>query len=297
MSNVIKRRHTSQYSQIHNNPLQNDLEDLRSLGLLSYLMSLPADWTIYKTQLHKKFSRKNADAAWKELAEKNYAIGFAAYINGKKQHFYNVSDIPFTSEEFFEFVRDTVNELRDQGFVVKSLLSMMHGSLAITEEITNVLSAQQSETSTNLTDAPRVQYNEFSTNGAYTKEIYTNEKITNKHNIKDIDDDKANFVQLIYTEEELHNIIEGLREATKNELTKRSFDAVVRKVVDKLNQKKIKTSFRDYLVTSLNTKIEELELRRVKDKAKEAIRDARENKKLTAYTGQVPIYNWLEEDK
>lgn len=295
MSNIIKRRHTSQYSQIHNNPLQNDLEDLRSLGLLSYLMSLPTDWTIYKTQLHKRFSRKNADAAWKELAEKNYAIGFAAYVNGKKQHFYNVSDIPFTSEEFFEFVRDIVNELREQGFVVKSLLSMKHGNLGITEEITNVLLVQQSEKSTNLTDVPRVQYKECSTDGAYTKEIYTKEIYTNKNNI--IDDDKANFVRPTYSEEELHNIIESLREATKDDLSKRSFDSVVRKVMDKQKQGKINVSFRDYLVSSLNTKIEELELRRAKDKAKQELSDTKQNKKPTAYTGQVPIYNWLEEDK
>lgn len=70
MNNVIKRRHTIQYAQIHNNPLQNDLVDLRAIGLLSHLMSLPSDWIIYKTQLYKKFSRKNIDAAWKELANK-----------------------------------------------------------------------------------------------------------------------------------------------------------------------------------------------------------------------------------
>jgi len=124
-----------------------------------------------------------------------------------------------------------------------------------------------------------------------------NIQITNINNIKDIDDDKANSVHLTYTEEELHNIIEGLREVTKNELAKRSFDSVVRKVMDKHNQGKIKTSFRDYLVTSLNAKIEELELRRVKDKAKEVIRNVKETEKPTAYTGKVPFYNWLEEDK
>ncbi|MEM5635468.1 hypothetical protein AAHB65_01395 [Bacillus toyonensis] len=87
MSNIIKRRHTNQYAQIHNNPLQNDLVDLRAIGLLSHLMSLPSDWVIYKTQLYKKFSRKNIDAAWKELANKNYIIGFNCYIDGKKKSF------------------------------------------------------------------------------------------------------------------------------------------------------------------------------------------------------------------
>ncbi|EXJ17373.1 hypothetical protein Y693_28490 (plasmid) [Bacillus anthracis str. 95014] len=87
MNNVIKRRHTIQYAQIHNNPLQNDLVDLRAIGLLSHLMSLPSDWIIYKTQLYKKFSRKNIDAAWKELANKNYIIGFNCYVNGKNNLF------------------------------------------------------------------------------------------------------------------------------------------------------------------------------------------------------------------
>ncbi|WP_240515240.1 hypothetical protein [Bacillus toyonensis] len=139
MSNIIKRRHTNQYAQIHNNPLQNDLVDLRAIGLLSHLMSLPSDWVIYKTQLYKKFSRKNIDAAWKELANKNYIIGFNCYIDGKKKSFYNVSDIPFVSEELSEFIFETCSELINSGASVKSLNLMSGGTLVITEKSTAVL--------------------------------------------------------------------------------------------------------------------------------------------------------------
>ncbi|MGG4558227.1 hypothetical protein ABEX14_13925, partial [Bacillus toyonensis] len=138
MSNIIKRRHTNQYAQIHNNPLQNDLVDLRAIGLLSHLMSLPSDWVIYKTQLYKKFSRKNIDAAWKELANKNYIIGFNCYIDGKKKSFYNVSDIPFVSEELSEFILETCSELINSGASVKSLNLMSGGTLVITEKSTDV---------------------------------------------------------------------------------------------------------------------------------------------------------------
>lgn len=143
MGTVIKRRHTAQYAQIHNNPLQNDLVDLRAIGLLSYLMSLPSDWKIYKTQLYKKFSRKNIDAAWKELATKNYIIGFNCYIDGKKKSFYSVSDIPFIPEEFSGFIREVILELINSGSSVKSISLMNGGFLEIAEDINDVLSERK----------------------------------------------------------------------------------------------------------------------------------------------------------
>ncbi|MED3470356.1 hypothetical protein [Bacillus thuringiensis] len=167
MGTVIKRRHTAQYAQIHNNPLQNDLIDLRAIGLLSHLMSLPSDWIIYKTQLYKKFSRKNIDAAWKELASKNYIIGFNCYIDGKKKSFYSVSDIPFIPEELSKFILETVSELINLGSSVKSISLMNGGNLSITEDVTNVLSVHQYNISKNNTTVPTVQYSQYSTQSTY----------------------------------------------------------------------------------------------------------------------------------
>lgn len=305
MSNVIKRRHTSQYSQIHNNPLQNDLEDLRSLGLLSYLMSLPTDWIIYKTQLHKKFSRKNADAAWKELTEKNYAIGFAAYVNGKKQHFYNVSDVPFTSKEFFEFVRDTVNELRQQGFIVKSLSSMMHGNLVITEEITNVLSVQQSKNSTNHSNVPRVQYNEFSTNSTYTKEILIKEILTNDDDIPNAppSDDNLSSIQNakkeIYnpnlTEDDLLCISDNIRNTYRGKIQKRSFDSTLKKCI--INYKRgAVPHFENYLITAIDNKITELENRREREKRLLDLTPTMKGKQQKSARKEL-IPDWLREQQ
>lgn len=115
MNNVVKRRKTADYTQIYNYPVQQDLSDLGAIGLLTHIMSLPEDWTIHKTQLQNKFTRRKVDGAWKILVEKNYAIGFSCYVSGKKNYFYMVSDIAFTEQEFNDFVAETVNELKAKG--------------------------------------------------------------------------------------------------------------------------------------------------------------------------------------
>jgi len=79
----------------------------------------------------------------------------------------------------------------------------------------------------------------------------------------------------------------------------RSFNTVVRKVVDKYKQGKV-NSFRDYLVTALSNKIEELELRRLKDneqkKALESIKQDTTTRLMNVeHQRPVPFYNWLEE--
>jgi len=124
---------------------------------------------------------------------------------------------------------------------------------------------------------------------------------TDSSNIKDIDDDdkKRTGGSPSHNEENIDLTISNLREATKEELTDRSFNAVVRKVVDKYKQGKVK-SFRDYLVTALSNKIEELELRRLKDeeqqKALESIKQETETRLMNVeHQRPVPFYNWLEE--
>lgn len=124
-----------------------------------------------------------------------------------------------------------------------------------------------------------------------------NNKPKDKKIIKDkkIDDDIANSVSPPENESEILQVIDELREMTKDELTARSFNAVLRKVKDKHHQGKIHTSFRDYFVTSLARKIEELELRRIKENAKVTLQNARPQR--TPYTGKVPFYDWLNDDE
>lgn len=111
MNNIIKRRKTVEYLQLHNFPVQKDLDDLSAIGLLTYIMSLPENWKLHKSWLQSKFSRRKVDGAWKVLSEKSYVIGFSCYVEGKRKYFYNVSDVAFTEQEFLEFVEETLKEL------------------------------------------------------------------------------------------------------------------------------------------------------------------------------------------
>ena len=123
---------------------------------------------------------------------------------------------------------------------------------------------------------------------------------TNNNYIENIDDDKRTESSAIHNEENIDLIISNLREATNDELSDRSYKAVVRKVVDKYNQGKV-NSFRDYLVTALANKIDELELRRNKDEAKQSLRETQEARKQqresmlknVEVTRDVPFYDWL----
>lgn len=128
------------------------------------------------------------------------------------------------------------------------------------------------------------------------QECHPTNNINNKQYIKPlkdkkIDDDIANSVSPPENESEILQVINELREMTKDELTARSFNSVLRKVKDKHVQGKIHTSFRDYFVSSLATKIEELEERRIKENAKKALENTRP--KRTPYTGKIAFYDWL----
>lgn len=299
-NNVIKRRHTSQYAQIHNKPLQDDLEDLRAIGLLSHMMSRPAEWVFHKTQLHKQFSRKNVDAAWKLLVEKKYIVGFYCHKDGQKSYYYNVSDLPFTDEEYYEFVKQEVSELTEKGHSIKHINPIPGLTLDTTEFSSGVLNVQQTPEVCSEPIVPLEQLPWNSSEGAsINKDLESKNLKTNIKPLSDIkiDEDKANSVAPAPEKiESITEVVNSLRLQTKDLLVKRSFDSVLRKVIDKYNQGKV-ANFRDYLVTSLNAKIEELELRRIKEQAKQELANRERNNEPTPYTGQVPFYNWLDEEE
>lgn len=288
MSNIIKRRHTSQYTQVHNTPLQGDLTDLRAVGLLSHLMSLPADWVIYKTNLYNTFARRAVDNAWKMLVEKGYVVGFYCHLDGKRSYYYSVSDIPFTDDDYKEFVKETIEEAKGNVTNVNPIPDCIHSI---------VQNVQQSNSSCESSTVRNEQLEVNSAKRTTTKEINTNKTITNKtlNNIK-IDDDKANTSPAPKQIESLTDIISSLRLQTQELLTKRSFDSVLRKVVDKHEQGKV-SNFRDYLVTSLNAKIEELELRRIKEQAKESLARTSQSGASEEYTGNILFYNFLDQSE
>jgi hypothetical protein len=107
MNSIIKRRKATHYAQIHNNALQQ-LEDVRAIGLLAHLMSLPSDWAIKKLYLYDKFGRASVTKALAELEEKKYWVQIK-YRDGKTNGYaYYISDIPFTEEEVISFMQEIV---------------------------------------------------------------------------------------------------------------------------------------------------------------------------------------------
>ncbi len=125
MNGIIKRRKTTDYAQIHNGALQS-LEDVRSIGLIAHLMSLPDTWIISKMQLYSKFGRGPITNAIKELEAKKYWVTIQ-YRDGKKTlYYYNVSDVAFDDSE----VLTMIQEVNQGGFRI----------IALSESFTHLLS-------------------------------------------------------------------------------------------------------------------------------------------------------------
>ena len=133
---IIKRKNQNNYFILSNQSVQNDLESLGAIGLLAYIVSLPSDFTLYKTFLFKKFKRAAVTHAWNELVAKKYICGFIAYINRRKTYFYLASDTPLSKEDYYDFLEVTCSEQVDLGATPKSIKEMPENAYTIsTDEI------------------------------------------------------------------------------------------------------------------------------------------------------------------
>ncbi|MEC2075858.1 hypothetical protein [Metabacillus fastidiosus] len=242
---------------------------LEALGLLVNLLSYPTNWELYKTELYKRFAKhgeRSVRTAWKDLMNANYIVEFKYRVGSKYEYVYYFRKVPFTDEEKAEILANAEKEFG---------------------EIWGLQNEDPTAETSKRRDNKKTLLNK------------NNILNTNNNYIDNIDDDKRTKSSSNHNEENIHLTISHLRNATEKELTDRSFNAVVRKVVDKYNQGKI-DRFRDYLVTALANKIEELELRRMKDDAKQALYQSKKQQtedrlRNTEYTRIVPFYNWLKE--
>ncbi|ARV91080.1 TPA: hypothetical protein QCW30_005046 [Bacillus cereus] len=257
------------------------LDDFNLTGMAKYLLiqfcsHREGVWKVTMPDIIKR-SKNGRDAhykALKELIHNKYVARVKVLDNGKhKEQIYIYGQI---KEDVAEMLEETLQELKTQGYAVRI------------------------EFGNPLTENPNVEIpdSDFQYNIKYQR------KNTNKENtnisIQDIvkfDDDKRSFPSL--SEKHLNLIVNTLREATNDELTDRSFKSVLRKVMDKYNQGKI-SNFRDYFITALVNKIEELDLRRTKENAKKQLQEDKLNRNIILqslstheYTGKIPFYNWL----
>lgn len=234
---------------------------LEALGLLVNLISYPSTWELHKTEVYKRFAknkRTSVKSAWNNLVEANYMIEFRYRSGRTYEYIYYYRKVPFTAEEKAEILNNAVKEFGRIWDV--DFVQPKMGTPKSTGNQKNILN----------------------------KDIILNNK--------DIDDDKRTSSS-IHIDESINFIISNFRDATRDELTNRSFKSVVRKVLDKYKQGKV-NSFRDYLATALIHKIEELELRRQKDNAKQqsdSYKKARADRINNIELKKIPFYNWLEE--
>lgn len=96
---IYKSKHASNFTVIPNDVFLHCLS-VEALGLLLYLLHLPQDWVIYKTQLHVKLDlgREKLDRIFKELQECGYIISIEKRTAGKIEYEHIVYDIPFNGE-------------------------------------------------------------------------------------------------------------------------------------------------------------------------------------------------------
>lgn len=74
MNRIIRVKSEKGFTIINNSVFTSGLS-LKAIGLLSYILHLPSDWVIIKTQLYKTMAgdgRSSIDSAWKELSDAGF---------------------------------------------------------------------------------------------------------------------------------------------------------------------------------------------------------------------------------
>lgn len=80
--------------------LRKDLS-LKAKGLLAFLLSLPENEKIYKSELKKYFKdgQTAINTAFNELVEKGYIVVHKKRVNGRLDYDYDIYNIPQTKRE------------------------------------------------------------------------------------------------------------------------------------------------------------------------------------------------------
>lgn len=278
-----RRRKRSKYVTIENAMFEDHRLSWKAKGLLGYLLTKPDGWVVRRTDLVKHAT--DGDSSVRSAIKELQKYGYLTFHRTKKSNgqwggtVWEYDDVPIVDIEEVNSGNDIEHENIDE-------VQESEGKQGVEPYVEN-----QHVVNRHVENHTHISNTDFS-NTNYSKS-------TNKHNKDYIDDDKRTKSSTIHNQDEINSIISNLREATKDDMTDRSFNAVVRKVADKYNQGGI-TSFRDYLVTALTNKIEELERRRIKDQAKEELNERKKQQietrlKNVEYRKPVPFYNWLEE--
>lgn len=108
---IVKSKHAGNFTVIPNEVFKQELS-MKAIGLLTYLLSLPHDWIVYKTKLHIQINagRHEIRGAFKELEDKGYVISVPKRNkSGQMEYEHIVYDRPWNGEPTAYQKTDTVS--------------------------------------------------------------------------------------------------------------------------------------------------------------------------------------------
>ncbi|WP_010291315.1 hypothetical protein [Kurthia massiliensis] len=179
---IVKVYRKDRFTTINSQPIQNELSDLRSIGVLAYCLSMSEEFVLYKSALYNKFSRKNVDAAIRELTKKGYWVSVEFRYEGKISYMHLISDFPFDKESIKQYIDEAIN----QGFKFVRV-SCCYDDLSL------LYSKCNGTKNDNLPLYPRYS----------TKSTSNNKKAINKKTSTKVDDESCN-VNTVLTSSEIN---------------------------------------------------------------------------------------------
>jgi DNA-binding MarR family transcriptional regulator len=92
---IVKAKHTTEFFQMNNAPVQEPDLSWAAKGLLAYFMSLPETWEVHLTDLFTRSpdGRRATEAVMKELIKAGYVVKEQGK-NKRRDTRYTVYEIP-----------------------------------------------------------------------------------------------------------------------------------------------------------------------------------------------------------
>jgi hypothetical protein len=100
---IYKSKHASNFTVVPNDIFKSGVP-IQSIGLLVYLLSLPHDWVIHKTNLHHQLNmgREKLDSMFKDLQKHGYIVSVKHQTKDGVRYEHIVYDKPFNGEKEIE---------------------------------------------------------------------------------------------------------------------------------------------------------------------------------------------------
>ncbi len=137
---IIKSKHASNYTVLPNSIFKKGLS-IEAIGMISYLLSLPHNWILYKTTIHRQLNlgRDKCRNIIKELETHRYIISEMRKNKGGKIYYdHVVYDIPPKKGKPLTDLPSTVEPSTDLPLTAnKKLISKHSNKETLTKETTN----------------------------------------------------------------------------------------------------------------------------------------------------------------